>query len=152
MLPHVASDLGVRIERLLEGAGIVGQDVPWDDRVVARAQVCALLRGLARASGDAQVGFRLGPAAEAERLGLSGDALFAGATLRDCLALHAAHMPDLQRGVAIGLDERGGRAHWVHRMRKSDPEAAGHLTEGIAAFVVGAIRAILGEPEAKLPA
>jgi AraC-like DNA-binding protein len=150
MLPDVASDLGVRIEPLLEGAGIIGQDIPWEDRVVARAQVCAVLRGLARSAGDAQVGFRLGPAADAGRLGLSGDALFAGATLRACLALHALHMPDLQLGVEMAVVERGGQAHWIHRMHHADPEAAGHLTEGIAAFVVGTIRAILGEPEAKL--
>jgi AraC-like DNA-binding protein len=150
MLPDVASDLGVRLEPLLEGAGIVGHDIPWDDRVVVRAQVCAVLRGLARSAGDAQVGFRLGPAADAGRLGLSGDALFAGATLRDCLALHALHMPDLQLGVEMAVVERGGQAHWIHRMRDADPEAAGHLTEGIAAFVVGAVRAILGDPEAKL--
>lgn len=150
MLPDVASDLGVRMAPLLDGAGIVGRDVPWDDRIVARAQVCALLRGLARAAGDAQVGFRLGPAAEAMRLGLSGDALFAGATLRDCLALHAVHMPDLQQGVEMAVVERDGQAHWIHKMRDADPQMTGHLTEGIAAFVVGAVRAILGEPEAKL--
>ena len=150
MLPDVASDLGVRLEPLLEGAGIVARDVPWDERVVARAQVCTLLRGLARASGEAQVGFRLGPAAEVGRLGLSGDALFAGAKLRECFALHAVHMPDLQLGVGIAVVERGGQAHWIHRMCDADAEMAGQLTEGIAAFVVGAIRAILGEPEAKL--
>jgi AraC-like DNA-binding protein len=150
MLPDVASDLGVRMAPLFEGAGIVGQDVPWDDRIVARAQVCALLCGLARAAGDAQVGFRLGPAADAMRLGLSGDALFAGMTLRDCFALHVVHMPDLQRGVEMAVVERAGQAHWIHRMRDADPEAAGHLTEGIAAFVVGAVRAILGDPEVKL--
>jgi hypothetical protein len=83
-------------------------------------------------------------------LGLSGDALLAGMTLRDCFALHALHMPDLQRGVEMAVVERGGQAHWVHGMREADPEAAGHLTEGIAAFVIGAIRAILGDPEAKL--
>jgi AraC-like DNA-binding protein len=150
MLPGVASDLGVRIGPLLEGAGIFAHDVPWDEKVVARAQVCAVLRGLARAAGDAQVGFRLGPAADAGRFGLSGDALFAGATLRDCLALHALHMPDLQRGVEMAVVERGGQAHWIHRMHDSDPEMAGHLTEGIAAFMVGAVRAILGEPAAQL--
>ena len=150
MLPDVAADLGVRLEPLLEGAGLVARDVRWDDEIVARAQVCALLRGLARAAGDAQVGFRLGPAAEGRRLGLSGDALFAGATLRDCLALHALHMPDLQLGVEMAVVVRGGQAHWIHRMRHADPESTSHLTEGIAAFVVGAIRAILGAPDAKL--
>ena len=152
MLPDVASDLGVRPEPLLEGAGIVERLVPWDETVVARAQVCALLNGLARTSGDRQVGFRLGPAASPGRLGLSGEALFAGATLRACLALHAIHMPDLQAGVEMTVVERSGQAHWIHRMRDADPEMAGHLTEGIAAFVVGAIRAILGDPEAKLMA
>lgn len=150
MLPDVASGFGVRIEALLEGAGIVMRDLPWDEKVVARAQVSALLRGLARVSGERQVGFHLGPAAAAERLGLSGEALFAGLTLRECLALHTRHMPDLQQGVEMAVVERDGQAHWIHRMRDADPEMAGHLTEGIAAFVVRAIRAILGEPEAKL--
>lgn len=150
MLPDVASGLGVRTGPIIAGAGIVDDEIPWDDKVVARAQVCALLRGLARASGDAQVGFRLGPAANAGRLGLAGEALFAGATLRECLALHAVHMPDLQQGVEMAVVERGGQAHWIHRMRDAEPELAGQLTEGIAAFVVGAIRAILGDAEARL--
>lgn len=150
MLPDVASEIGARLDPLLRGVGIVGRDGPWDERVVVRAQVCAVLRGLARTTGEALIGFRLGPAARAERLGLSGEALFAGATLRECLALHARHMPDLQRGVGKTVVERDGQAHWVHRMHGADPETAAQLMEGIAAFVVGAVRAILGEPEAKL--
>lgn len=150
MLPAVASTLGARVEPLLQGAVIVGPSFPADHAVVARAQVCALLRGLARASGEALVGFRLGPAAEAERLGLSGAALFAGATLRDCLALHARHMPDLQRGVGLEIVERGRQAHRIHKIDDSDPETAAHLTEGVAAFMVATVRAILGEPEARL--
>jgi AraC-like DNA-binding protein len=70
--------------------------------------------------------------------------------LRECLALHARHMPDLQRGVGMAVLEREGQAHWIHRMHDADPEGAAQLTEGIAAFVVGAVRAILGDPEANL--
>jgi AraC-like DNA-binding protein len=150
MLPRVASAVDARVEPLLQGVGILEPQVEWYHRVVARAQVCALLRGLARASGEALIGFHLGPAAEPQRLGPSGAALFAGATLRDCLALHARHMPDLQCGVAMAVIERGGQAHWIHRTRDSDPEMAAHLTEGIAAFVAKAIRAIVGDPDAGL--
>lgn len=145
MLPIVADRYGAAVRPLLAGAGIADGDAAWDDRIVARAQVCTLLRNLARSAGETTIGIDLAAAADPHRLGLSGLAMLSGRTLRECFLAHARHMPSLQQGVRMVLREHQARASWVHRLDSSDPEASRVLNEGIAAFVVHAIRAILGD-------
>lgn len=67
-----------------------------------------------------------------------------GRTLRECLISHARHMPELQSGGHMALREQQGRTYWAHRCDSSDPLTARFLNEGIAAFLVSAIRAIIG--------
>lgn len=86
----------------------------------------------------------LAAAADAGRLGLTGRALFAGRTLRECLASHARLMPGLQAGVMLRLEESNGLAHWSHRLAGSDAGHAKVLNEGIAGFVASAVKAVTG--------
>lgn len=143
MLPDVAAERGLALPPLLARAGIAQDIAP--DRMVVRAQVATVLLEMARHAGEAEIGLDLAAAANPSRLGLMGHALFSGRTLRECLHAQAAHMPTFQRGVSLALDERDGRAHWRHVLADSDPEHARVLNEGIAGFVVGALRAIAGD-------
>lgn len=149
MLPAVAGERGVPLEPLLSEAGLAADASFAHDVVVTRAQICALLLRLARASGEPTVGLDLAAAADPMRLGISGQALFAGRTLRECLVGHGRNLPDLHDGVGLRFRESGGIAQWSHRLADSDPEHAKILNEGIAAFVTKAIIAIAGiEPDA----
>jgi AraC-like DNA-binding protein len=150
MLPDIAAAHGVAIAPLLASAGIVADEAVLDDRVVARAQICALLNNLARRAGVPTIGIDLAAAADPQRLGLSGIAMLSGRTLRECMIAHARHMPGLQGGVQMVLREQQGRAFWLHRMEDSEPATARVLYEGIAAFVVAAVRAVLGEQHAPM--
>lgn len=145
MLPDVAARRGLALAPLLARAGIAPDVAP--DRTVMRAQVATVLLEMARQAGEAEIGLDLAAAANPVRLGLMGHALFSGRTLRECLRAHAIHMPTFQRGVSIALDERDGRAHWRHVLADSDPEHARVLNEGIAGFVVAALRAIAGSAD-----
>lgn len=144
MLPGVAERLNVRLPSLLARAGMAEDGFRLNGAVATRSQVCTLLNELARQSGDATVGLDLAASADPLQLGLSGRALLSGRTLRECLLSHARHMPTLQGGVDITLDETGGRAYWRHTLADSDAGHAGVLHEGIAAFVIGALRALSG--------
>jgi AraC-like DNA-binding protein len=148
MLPTVAGAHGATVAPLFASAGISVRDTAWDDQVVVRAQICALLKNLARRVGVPTIGIDLAAAADPDRLGLPGMAILRGRTLRECLISHARHMPELQSGVHMVLWEQQGRAYWAHRFDSSDPLKARFLNEGIAAFLVSAIRAIIGNSKA----
>lgn len=153
MLPKVADGQGVPLAPLFGRAGLADaapRDNALDDtslggdRVVARGQISTLLFHLARRSGEAAIGLDLAAAADPMQLGLAGRALFAGRTLRDCFGALHHQMPDLQGGVSVAIEERDGIARWRHRLADSDPEHAQVLNEGIASFVLRALRAITG--------
>lgn len=145
MLPAVAEKRSLRLGPLLAGAGLPGTLA--EDAVVPRAQICALLRGVARKAGEPAIGIDLAAAADPGRLGMTGRALFAGHTLRECLVGHVAQMPGLQGGVAYSLTRREQRACLTHTLANSDPAHAQVLNEGIASFLVFALRAIGGDVE-----
>lgn len=144
MLPGVAERLNVPLPSLLARAGMAEDGFRPADAVATRSQVCTLLNELARRSGDATVGLDLAASADPLQLGLSGRALLSGRTLRECILSHARHMPTLQGGVDITLDEAGGRAYWRHTLADSDAGHAAVLHEGIAAFVIASFRALSG--------
>ncbi|MFG1265119.1 AraC family transcriptional regulator [Xanthobacter aminoxidans] len=159
MLPKVADVQGVPLAPLFGRAGLADatpRDCALDDtslggdRVVARGQISTLLYHLARRSGEAAIGLDLADAADPTRLGLAGRALFAGRTLRDCFSALHHQMPDLQGGVSVAIEERDGVARWRHRLADSDPEHAQVLNEGVATFVLHAMRAITGADAAPL--
>lgn len=144
MLPGVAEERGLRLGPLLARAGLA-EDCRFDPETVAgRAQLCTLVNELSRKAGEPTIGLDLAAAAEPARLGPPGEALIMGHTLRECLATHARHMPALQAGVRFNIEERDGRAHWSHHLLDSEPDHARVLNEGIAAFMIGAIRAFTG--------
>lgn len=144
MLPAIAEQWGVPLEPLLGEAGLAADANFARDVIVTRAQICALLLRLARSAGAPTVGLELAAAADPELLGISARALLTGRTLRDCLTGHARNLPDLQGGVGIRLREHDGIACLSHRLLNSDHEHARILNEGIAAFVIRALSAIVG--------
>ncbi|WP_413990873.1 AraC family transcriptional regulator ligand-binding domain-containing protein [Labrys okinawensis] len=150
MLPAVADQCGLALTPLLTRAGLSADETLSGDGAIARGQACALLLHLARSAAEPTIGLDLGAAADPVRLGLTGQALFAGRTLRECLGALARQMPALQAGVMFRLDERDGVAHWSHRLADSDPEHARVLNEGIAAFMTSALKAITGMDPAQL--
>ncbi|WGD30577.1 AraC family transcriptional regulator ligand-binding domain-containing protein [Ancylobacter sp. WKF20] len=143
MLPDVADRQGVALAPLLGRAGIGGELEPG--RHVARAQIATLLEDFSRRAGAPGIGLDLAAGADPLRLGPSGQALLGGRTLRECLHAHTRHMPSLQGGVHIAIRETGGRACWQHAFADSDAGHAGVLNEGVAGFVVAALRAVAGE-------
>jgi AraC-like DNA-binding protein len=144
MLPEVAARHGVALGPVLERAGLPRTEVLDGGAIVARAQVCAALLQTARRAGEPTIGLALAAAADPVRLGPTGQALFAGRTLREALRAHARQMPSLQGGVAMGLTVRNGRAAWHHRLADSDPQHARVLNEGVAGFLTAAVRAVTG--------
>ncbi|MFG1290017.1 AraC family transcriptional regulator ligand-binding domain-containing protein [Xanthobacter versatilis] len=147
MLPTVADRHGLPLPPLLTKAGLPPEEAFTGD-VVARAQICTLLAHLAQQAGDPTIGLDLGAMGDPALLGMTGHALFAGRTLRECLAALARQMPSLQGGVALWVDERDGVARWGQCMADSDRGHARVLNEGVAAFMAKAVRAIAGmEPE-----
>lgn len=148
MLPGCLAARGLAEAPLLARAGLGPEEGRRPGRYVARAQVCAVLEDLARLTDEPAIGLELGHAAEPERLGAVGAALLAGTTLGACLAGLADAMPTLQAGVALGLGRGGGRVTWHQRFADSDPERTPVLSEGVAAFMLAMIRAIVGEPVA----
>ncbi|MFT0860068.1 helix-turn-helix domain-containing protein [Ancylobacter sp. G4_0304] len=143
MLPDVADHQGVALMPLLERAGI-GADLE-PGRRVARAQIATLLEDFSRRTGSPGIGLDLAAGADPLRLGPSGQALLGGRTLRECLHAHTHHMPSLQGGVHIAFRESDGRACWHHAFADSDAGHAAVLNEGVAGFVVAALRAVTGE-------
>lgn len=148
MLPRILGERGLRTEPFLARAGIEPIRTSWSASIVGRAQICALLQDAARRAGEPTLGIQLAQAADPMHLALTGSALLAGATLRDCLKAQARMMPSLQGGVEITAELVGNKVRWHHRLLDSDPEHARILNEGIATFMVAAIRAIVGAPVA----
>ncbi|TCT02201.1 AraC family transcriptional regulator [Aquabacter spiritensis] len=144
MLPGVAEERGVALVPLLAQAGLATDERFVGADVVARGQLCSLLRQFARRSGEPTVGLDLAAAANPRQLGAAGWALFSGRTLRECLVALSRQMPDLQGGVALRLEERNGTASWRHSFSDSDREHARVLNEGIAAFMLRAVTRIAG--------
>ena len=148
MLPGCLAARGVAEEPLLARAGLGPDDGRRPGRYVARAQVCAVLEDLARLTGEPAIGIELGHAADPGRLGTVGTALLSGSTLGDCLSRQARAMPALQAGVTLGIERTGGRVSWHQRFADSDPERTPVLSEGVVAFMLASIRAIVGGPVA----
>lgn len=148
MLPGCLAARGVSEAPLLARAGLGPDDGRRPGRYVARAQVCAVLEDLARLTGEPAIGIDLGHAADPARLGATGIALLSGPTLRDCLSRHCRAMPALQAGVVLGFERAGRRVSWHQRFADSDPERTTVLSEGVVAFMLATIRAIVGGPVA----
>ncbi|WP_371346266.1 AraC family transcriptional regulator ligand-binding domain-containing protein [Ancylobacter sp. IITR112] len=148
MLPQVADAHGLALAPLLDRAGITGA---LDGAgVVARGQVSTVLQEAARRAGEPTFGLALAAKADPVQLGPSGHALFAGRTLRECLAAQARHMPTLQGGVRLQLVEAEGRAWWHHRFDDADPAHSAVLSEGVAGFMVAALRALAAAPAGRI--
>lgn len=144
MLPDLAAQHGFALAPVLARAGIADAQDIHSGTVVARAQMCTLLQSAARQAGAPLFGFALAGAARPDALGLMGRALFSGRTPRESLAAHARAMPAIQGGVRLGLERAGDRVVWRHHMEDSDLGHASVLNEGVAGFMVGAFRALLG--------
>lgn len=149
-LPAVAERHGARLGLVLSRGGLDECAVDWDSQVVTRSQVCAMMKGMVRLTGDATIGFQMAACTDARRLGTFGLSLMVGRTLREGLVMLQRHMPALQRGVRVSLTDDGRRARWDHRIVDSDPMQTRFLNEGIAAFVVHFLRAVAGDREARI--
>lgn len=149
-LPTVAEAHGVPLHFLMSVGGLRDDALRDWDSVVSRSQTCAILDGLARKSGDATIGFQMAEATNPAMLGLSGAALLAGRTLGEAISLQISYLPWLQQGVSARLETDGKRARWRHRLVNSDPLQSRILTEGIAAFFVGIVRAMSGRADARM--
>ena len=150
MLPTVAAAHGVDHRQILASVGVDGGDDGWANGVVARARIAEVLATLARRTGDAMIGLDLARAADPGALGPPGLALGAGRTLGQSLISHIRQMPALQGGVSYRLERSGARARLTHRLWGGTAEEARVLNEGVAGFIVGAIRGILGDDCAAL--
>jgi AraC-like DNA-binding protein len=149
-LPLAAKANAVSVASLLSLAGLEADAFRDRDQVVRRSQVVTMMNGLARKSGDATIGFKMAEMTNPGRLGPFGRSLVLGRTLREALELQRRHMPWLQRGVSINLQACEKTVQWTHRMQGCDPAEARLLTEGIAAFFVGFLRAATGDESAGL--
>lgn len=149
-LPAVAEAVGVSSAQILSLAGLESVAFRDCERVVRRSQILAIMQGLSRKSGDPTIGFRMAEATDPNVLGLFGQSILAGRTLRETLELKSRLMPWLQSGVSIAMETIGPKFLWTHRMHGSDPGEARHLNEGIAAFLVKSVRALSGDETARL--
>jgi AraC-like DNA-binding protein len=142
MLSRVLELRGVSAAPVFERAGMISPDRD-PNRIVPRAQICAALDQSAHVLGDAALGLSLGAEADPRHLGLMGLAFFDGTTLGDCLQGLARFMPSFQSGVGFELGFDRHIALWVHQM-VGDCETVRILCEGATAFMVGAMRHIVG--------
>jgi AraC-like DNA-binding protein len=149
-LPAVAEAAGVSAREVMAMGGIAADAFHDRDKVVRRSQIHAVMQGLARRSGEASIGLNMADASSPDRLGLFGQALRVGRTMRESLELQQRHLPWLQGGTSISVATSASRAQWTHRMHGSDPGEARFLNEGIAAFFVRSVRAMSGDPDARL--
>ncbi len=145
MVPRVASERGVDHLPILAEVGLDGHDPHWDRQVVARARIAALLALLARKAGDEALGLDLASAADPVALGPAGLALGIGRTLGEGLASHIRHMPALQGGLDYRLVPDGRRVSIHHRYHGGHPEEARVMSEGVAAFILKAVREMAGD-------
>ena len=145
MLPGFLERHGASADYVFSRAGLRDSTDLRPTRIVARAQICALLSETARIVGDPLAGPNIvyggiNPA----RLGLTGQALFHGPTIYESLRAHARLMPTLQSNVQLGLKVRGDKAYWFLNFVGSDPDAMGVLTEGAITLVLEVIRHVVG--------
>lgn len=96
-LPAIADAHGVPLHFLMSLGGLRDDALRELDRVATRSQVCAVMQGLARKSGDATIGLQMAKATDPAVLGLSGVSLLVGRTLREAITLQSRYMPWLQR-------------------------------------------------------
>ncbi|QTL05025.1 AraC family transcriptional regulator ligand-binding domain-containing protein [Aquabacter sp. L1I39] len=144
MLPDLSAQHGFALGPALSRAGIPDVQDIHAGAVVARAQMCTLLQAAARQAGAPLFGFALAGAARPDALGLMGRALFSGRTPRESLSAHARSMPAIQSGVKLSVERVGDRAIWRHHMEDSDLGHASVLNDGVAGFMTGVFRALLG--------
>lgn len=144
MVPKVASAHGVDHLPIFAEVGLDGHDPHWDRQVVARARIAALLTLLARKAGHAALGLDLASAADPVALGPAGLALGIGRTLGEGLVAHIRHMPALQGGLDYRLVPEGRRVSLHHRYHGGDPDEARVMSEGVAAFILKALRGMAG--------
>lgn len=142
MLPSYLAFVDVEAEPLLRQAGMVCDDLATG-RVVRRSQIHEALSLAAGAAGSAEIGLALGRMARPERLGPTGMAMKAGASVEACLRMHVATMPAMQSHVELGLRTTPTEAIVAHRL-VGDNELSWHLYEGAAAFHVQMLRHLLG--------
>lgn len=145
MVPQVAAERGIDHLPIFAAVGLDGNDPTWSGQVVARARIAALLMLLAREAGDEALGLELASAADPVALGPAGLALGIGRTLGEGLASHIRHMPSLQGGLDYQLSLEGKRVHLLHRYHGGTAEEARVLSEGVAAFMLKALREMAGD-------
>jgi AraC-like DNA-binding protein len=145
MIPRVAAERGIDHLPVLAAVGIDGGDATWTVQVVARARIAALLVLLAREAGDDVLGLDLASAADPAALGPAGLALGIGRTLGEALAAHIRHMPSLQGGLDYQLVREGKSVCLIHRYQGGTAEESRVLSEGVAAFMLKAVRAMAGD-------
>jgi AraC-like DNA-binding protein len=145
MLPRVATERGIDHVPILAAVGLDGNDPTWTGQVVARARIAALLMLLAREAGDEALGLDLASAADPVALGPAGLALGIGRTLGEGLASHIQHMPSLQGGLDYQLIRAGNRVCLLHRYHGGTAEQSRVLSEGVAAFMLKALRNMAGD-------
>jgi AraC-like DNA-binding protein len=143
MLPDHLLAQGIDPARVFARAGISWAPEGLPTAPVARAQIFSALEEAARLLGDPLVGPVLAARADPGRLGVAGLALFSGLTVRDCLLAHARFIPTMLSGVRPALSQSNGRACWQLRFGR-DAEHARFMSEGAIAFVVEAMRHMLG--------
>jgi AraC-like DNA-binding protein len=145
MLPDFLERRGVSSNYIFARAGLRGSRDVTPNRIVARAQICALLNESSRILGDELVGPNIvRDKIDPNRLGLTGRALLQGPTIYESLRGHARLMPTLQSNVRLGLKVRGDKAYWFLNYHDSDPDGVGVLVEGAIAFVIEVIRHFIG--------
>lgn len=147
MLPAYLESQKLSVEPILLQAGLPHDAWERPRVVAARAQICSLLLEAARRVDNPALGLSLARGADPVRLGPSGQALIAGLTLRECLDAQARHMPSLQGGVRLRLEKKAGTIYWCHLLQDSDHDHARVLNEGVAAFMIAAVRRITGASE-----
>jgi hypothetical protein len=145
MVSRVAALRGVDHRPLLATVGLDGEDPGGHGRVVARARLSDLLTLLARRAGDEALGIELAAAADPLALVPSGAALGLGRTLGEGLAAHIRQMPSLQGGLDYALVGEGPRMRLVHRHRGGTAEESRVMNEGVAAFILRALRRMAGD-------
>lgn len=142
MLPAFLSARDLDAEPIFRQCGMAVDDV-GSPRIVARSQIHHVLKLAAAAVGTAEIGLLLGAAADPDKLGPTGSAMKAGATLASCLRAHMQSMPGMQSHVTLGLRREGTAVALTHRLI-GDDETAWLLYEGAAAFHIRMLRHLLG--------
>ncbi|QGM97442.1 AraC family transcriptional regulator [Methylocystis parvus] len=121
-----------------------GLDYSLSNGIITRAQALTVFNYSARLLGVDAFSLTCASAADPARLGLLGLALTSGLTLRQCLQNLSRALPAFEAGATTILSVRGDEASLSHHLSGGDPNAAGFLYEGVAAFLVQAIRRLMG--------